>query len=167
MGLISTIKSLLGMDDSHDRRSQSSGTDVTVERETDATTERAVKESDEGATGASTDGESNGVPDTAAESSDDTSTDEIAGATDVFDTDTDATEETGDDATSDGGEGSSDGDPVDDIKGIGPAYAERLADAGVSTVPELADADAAELDDATGIGENRIQGWIDRANARS
>ncbi len=48
-------------------------------------------------------------------------------------------------------------EPVDAIKGIGPAYADRLAGAGVDTVDELADADAAELADQTDISEKRIQ----------
>ncbi|WP_408959484.1 helix-hairpin-helix domain-containing protein [Natrinema sp. 74] len=57
-------------------------------------------------------------------------------------------------------------EPVDSIKGIGPAYADRLAGAGVETVGELAVADAAELADQTDISETRIQGWIDRAEVR-
>ncbi|AFO59296.1 MULTISPECIES: DUF4332 domain-containing protein [unclassified Natrinema] len=57
-------------------------------------------------------------------------------------------------------------EPVDAIKGIGPAYADRLAGAGVDTVAELADADAAELAAQTDISEKRIQGWIDRAEVR-
>lgn len=56
--------------------------------------------------------------------------------------------------------------PVDDIKGIGPAYSDRLADAGVMTVSDLAAADAAELAEETDIAEKRIQGWIDRAKVR-
>jgi predicted flap endonuclease-1-like 5' DNA nuclease len=48
---------------------------------------------------------------------------------------------------------------VQEINGIGPAYGKRLADAGVETVAELADADAAELADASGISEKRIAGW--------
>ncbi|ELY77863.1 hypothetical protein C486_14634 [Natrinema gari JCM 14663] len=57
-------------------------------------------------------------------------------------------------------------EPVDAIKGIGPAYADRLTGAGVDTVAELADADAAELAAQTDISEKRIQGWIDRAEVR-
>ncbi|MFD1563697.1 DUF4332 domain-containing protein [Haloarchaeobius amylolyticus] len=55
---------------------------------------------------------------------------------------------------------------VTEIKGIGPAYADRLAGAGVETVAELAASDAAELADQTDISEKRIQGWIDRAEVR-
>jgi len=57
-------------------------------------------------------------------------------------------------------------EPVTEIKGIGPAYADRLAGAGVETVAELAVSDAAELADQTDISEKRIQGWIDRAKVR-
>lgn len=54
-------------------------------------------------------------------------------------------------------------EPVQTIKGIGPSYAERLADAGVETVADLAAADAVELADETDIGEGRVSGWIERA----
>ncbi|MFC6769333.1 helix-hairpin-helix domain-containing protein [Natrinema soli] len=57
-------------------------------------------------------------------------------------------------------------EPVVEIKGIGPAYADRLAGAGIDTIGELADADAAELAEQTDISETRIQGWIDRAEVR-
>jgi len=57
-------------------------------------------------------------------------------------------------------------EPVVEIKGIGPAYADRLAGAGVDTIGELAVADAAELAEQTDISETRIQGWIDRAEVR-
>ena len=67
-----------------------------------------------------------------------------------------------DDTTVDGVEG----EPTTEIKGIGPAYADRLADAGVETVEELAAADAAALAEAADISETRLQGWIDRAKVR-
>lgn len=57
--------------------------------------------------------------------------------------------------------------PLTAIKGIGPAYAERLESAGVGTVGELAGADADALADATDISAKRIQGWIDRAAAQA
>ncbi|SFF91521.1 Helix-hairpin-helix domain-containing protein [Halopelagius inordinatus] len=55
---------------------------------------------------------------------------------------------------------------VDNVKGIGPAYAERLADAGVSTVGELVAADPESLADDIGVSEKRIARWIDRAKER-
>ncbi|ELY61150.1 DUF4332 domain-containing protein [Natronolimnohabitans innermongolicus] len=57
-------------------------------------------------------------------------------------------------------------EPVDSIKGIGPAYADRLTAAGVETVADLAAADAADLAEQTDVSEKRIQGWIDRAEVR-
>jgi predicted flap endonuclease-1-like 5' DNA nuclease len=158
MGLISAIKSLFGIGDSRDRSGEgTAGTDVTVERETDASSERAVKESD---------AEARGTVDTGGTDVDGVAeTDDGGGAESSFDNETETTPEDGVGST-DEGDDSADGEPVDRIKGIGPSYSEQLTDAGVRTVSDLADADAAELNEATGIGENRIQGWIDRANAR-
>lgn len=51
-----------------------------------------------------------------------------------------------------------------ELKGIGDAYADRLASAGVDTVTALAAADPAELAAETGISEKRIGRWIDRAD---
>jgi len=52
-----------------------------------------------------------------------------------------------------------------EIKGIGPAYAERLETAGVDNVAQLAVADAEELAEATDLSPNRISGWIDQASS--
>lgn len=52
---------------------------------------------------------------------------------------------------------------VVELKGIGPAYSDRLADAGIETVAELAAADAGELAPALNVGEGRVRRWIDRA----
>jgi len=88
-------------------------------------------------------------------------------------------EETGDDEATvapDEGEaaGTDDGDEdpvpseaVDVIKGIGPTYAGRLADAGVETVADLAAADAAEVAERTDVPEGRLEDWIEKARARS
>jgi predicted flap endonuclease-1-like 5' DNA nuclease len=74
------------------------------------------------------------------------------------------------DATADGedavaGEGGSD-EALRDIKGIGPSYETTLSEAGVETVEELADADADELAEDTGLSTKRLQRWIDRARSR-
>ncbi len=60
---------------------------------------------------------------------------------------------------------SGDDEPVDTISGIGDAYASRLADAGITTVSQLAEADAADLAESTDIAEGRLEGWIDQARA--
>lgn len=54
-------------------------------------------------------------------------------------------------------------DSVETVDGIGPAYAERLGSAGVETVPELREADAVSLAEATDISEKRISRWQERA----
>lgn len=59
-----------------------------------------------------------------------------------------------------------DGTAVDTLSGVGPAYAGRLAEAGIETVDDLADADPAALDEATDIGEGRLAGWIEQARSR-
>jgi len=57
-------------------------------------------------------------------------------------------------------------DAVDTIQGIGPAYSDRLSDAGVETVADLADADPEDLAEATDIGASRIERWVGRADDR-
>ncbi|MFC5135745.1 MULTISPECIES: helix-hairpin-helix domain-containing protein [Haloferacaceae] len=56
-----------------------------------------------------------------------------------------------------------DGAPVDRIKGIGPAYGERLSKIGIETVEDLAAADPAEVAEGASIGEKRAVKWVDRA----
>ncbi len=56
------------------------------------------------------------------------------------------------------------GPSVEEIKGIGPAYAERLAGIDIETVGDLAGADAAAVAEGASVGEKRAATWIDRAN---
>lgn len=56
-----------------------------------------------------------------------------------------------------------DDESVDQINGIGSAYSDRLAEAGIETVAQLAAADPAEIAEQTSVGESRAQTWIDRA----
>ncbi len=60
----------------------------------------------------------------------------------------------------------SEADDLTDLRGIGEAYAEDLAGAGIETFEGLADADAAELAAETGISPNRIEDWIEQARER-
>lgn len=73
--------------------------------------------------------------------------------------------EIGDESGADPGSEAAD-DPVREIKGIGPSYATKLSEAGVESAGDLAAADAGELSEETGLSEKRIQGWIERAQAR-
>lgn len=65
--------------------------------------------------------------------------------------------------TADAEGGTTVADSVETVDGIGPAYAERLGNAGVETVPELREADAVSLAEATDISEKRISRWQERA----
>ena len=57
-------------------------------------------------------------------------------------------------------------EPVDTVKGIGPAYADRLRDAGVETVGDLAAADPEDLADQVDLSAKRVGRWVDSANDR-
>ncbi|NHN47612.1 hypothetical protein G9464_08385 [Halostella sp. JP-L12] len=59
-----------------------------------------------------------------------------------------------------------DGEDVTEIKGIGPAYGERLANVGIDSVAQLADADAEEIAAQTDLSEKRVSEWIERAKVR-
>jgi predicted flap endonuclease-1-like 5' DNA nuclease len=53
--------------------------------------------------------------------------------------------------------------PVENVSGIGPAYANRLNEAGIDSVNDLLDADAEELSEETDLSPKRIQGWQENA----
>ena len=57
------------------------------------------------------------------------------------------------------------GDDLEAVKGIGPVYAARLAEHGISTFARLAAADAADLSDRLDVRVERIADWIDQAQA--
>lgn len=83
----------------------------------------------------------------------------------VADAEAEEEEETADEAAAaDEAEADDDGTPVDEIKGIGPAYSERLGEIGIHTVADLAAADAADVAEQTTAPEKTVQKWIDRAN---
>jgi len=137
--------------------------DVTVEHEPDTSSEDAVKGTDTDGTGTSADVEPAEV------SGDATSDDADAGETDTdhaVDATDDHTETDADDDAAATETAAGAGVDLEEIKGIGPAYADRLRDAGVEDVAALAAADAAEVADQTGLGEGRIANWIEQAEAR-
>lgn len=152
MGLISTLKELLGMTEREPRRRRD--VEVTVERETDADSERAVKEPVASAS-------------TSAEADDDEEAAEIEAA------ETESTEEEADEAAerpsedepeAEAEEPSGSEEPLTSIKGIGDAYAERLQGAGIETVGDLADADPDAVLETADIPRARLEEWIERAN---
>ena len=57
--------------------------------------------------------------------------------------------------------------PLTDITGIGESYADRLAEAGVTSVRSLATASPELLSDVTGIAEERLQRWHREASEKA
>lgn len=210
MGLLSKLKSVLGLDSDGDDRGgrRTDDVGVTVERErdeADAANEAAVKGVDENDDAesepddATEDGteleeepeledetESENEPEPEDESAAEAETEADAEAdeggaeadegdaeADEGDVDTEAGEveeaDTGDaeaDAE-DGEESASDaGGDLQDIKGIGPAYADRLSEVGIESIAELADADFEAVAEEAGLAPGRVEQWVDRANAR-
>jgi len=53
---------------------------------------------------------------------------------------------------------------LEDLSGVGPAYADRLRDAGVESVADLAGADLEELAADTELPVSRLEDWIDQAD---
>ncbi|WP_227015839.1 helix-hairpin-helix domain-containing protein [Haloarcula sp. JP-L23] len=49
------------------------------------------------------------------------------------------------------------------VDGIGPTYEERLHDAGIMTVTQLAAAESVPLADRLGLSESRVMAWIKQA----
>ncbi|MFB6266675.1 MAG: helix-hairpin-helix domain-containing protein [Halodesulfurarchaeum sp.] len=139
MGLLSTLKSILGLDTPD--RTRRGDVEVTVEREPSAETERAVKEEPpEGA-----------EPEAAVE-----------GEAGAGVTETDESAATADDEEAHPGTG----EPLQSITGIGDAYAERLEAAGIEDVADLAAADPEELAEETDLSLTRLEDWIEQATSR-
>ncbi|MFP8952499.1 class III poly(R)-hydroxyalkanoic acid synthase subunit PhaC [Natrialbaceae archaeon A-arb3/5] len=68
-------------------------------------------------------------------------------------------------------ESSTDGEPAEtddltELDGVGAAYAEALADAGIETFDQLAAARSEELAVETGLSPNRLEDWIEQAANR-
>ncbi|RKD97636.1 class III poly(R)-hydroxyalkanoic acid synthase subunit PhaC [Halopiger aswanensis] len=57
-------------------------------------------------------------------------------------------------------------DDLTELSGVGQAYADQLAAAGIETFDQLADADAAELAAETGLSPSRVEDWIEQAAER-
>jgi predicted flap endonuclease-1-like 5' DNA nuclease len=90
----------------------------------------------------------------------------------------DATTATGDDSATADGSGDplaaeaawrerSKPTPLTDISGVGDDYADRLAEAGVTSIRSLATASPELLADVTGISQQRLQRWHREASERA
>ena len=155
MSLLGKLKSLFGGSD--DESESSRDVSVTVEREradSEAADEKmTVRETAQPDRPSTADEESAAEDDSTDDTEESPDTDQAAD-------DTPSAER---DESTDTSEG---GTPVDKIKGIGPTYADRLSDAGIETVDQLAEADAESLAAETDISETRLQNWIDQAKVR-
>jgi predicted flap endonuclease-1-like 5' DNA nuclease len=140
MGILQKLKSALGLDGASSDTNRSGDVDVTVEREPSTADEDAVKGTDTSTSNAAStaDTDDAGAPSTS---------DEVNEATDVEEA-TDI-------------EGST--DPVTELNGIGPAYAERLSGQDIETVGELAVADPDAVAAETDLGATRVANWVEQA----
>ncbi|WP_254273919.1 helix-hairpin-helix domain-containing protein [Haloarcula marina] len=174
-------------------RRSSGDVDVTVEREPSTESEDAVKGTEtattadsaaDTGTGTETESEtgtetkSETETETDADSSADSESDAAEESEDAAEEDVDAdliedeipegTEEESEAAAADATVPEAEPDdgsslPVTEIKGIGPAYAERLSGLDIESVGDLAAADAADIAAETDLSESRVAGWIERA----
>ncbi|MGF1667608.1 MAG: helix-hairpin-helix domain-containing protein [Acidimicrobiia bacterium] len=60
----------------------------------------------------------------------------------------------------------SDPDDLTEVNGIGPVFARRLMEAGISTYAELARATPGRVAEVAGIPEARVTDWIEQAGQR-
>ncbi len=64
-------------------------------------------------------------------------------------------------------ETAADADDLTEITGIGPVYAGRLAEAGITSFDGLAATSAAGVASAAGVSESTAAEWTDRAASRA
>lgn len=181
MALLQKLKEKLGFGSGSAER-ESAEAEVTVERESEPAANPTVSETDDGPEDAETDDAEPVAAETEAAASTESLVDEEAADPAVSETDDGADDAETDDETA-AGDGAAEpaeaaggetddvavddddrGPSVEEIKGIGPAYAERLASIGIETVDDLAGADAAEVAEGASVGEKRAATWIDRAS---
>jgi predicted flap endonuclease-1-like 5' DNA nuclease len=182
MGLLQKLKSVLGLDSAGVSEGGSGDVGVTVEHEPATESEDAVKGTGDVDSGprapqsAPATTESVGESDPAEAEPESAGADKSADAEAAVEAETKA--ETEDPEAENEAEAAEEADvaeeadaavesdPVDTINGIGPTYAERLGNAGIETVADLAGADAASVAEAAQAGESRAEAWIDRASER-
>jgi predicted flap endonuclease-1-like 5' DNA nuclease len=173
MGILDTLLSLLGLGGSSSDDDRREAT-VSVEREANTETEAAVKGTDTASaagtdaaasTGSLVDGEGDAAEPAEAVDTDGVET-ELDTAEAESEGETTSEHETTVDIDDAEAAAAGEDESVEVIKGIGPAYAERLANAGVDSVADLAAADASVLSEAVDLSEKRVGRWIDRAQER-
>jgi predicted flap endonuclease-1-like 5' DNA nuclease len=195
MGLFDWLKSVLGMNGSRpDQRdservggnsatradtSSHSSSAASTETTAAASTETMTDEADE-EVGAAEPAEAVTPADTstetleaepireAAEEQDDAAAEETDAAASTESMADEADEEVGaaEPAEAAGPTGGDTGEPLTVIKGIGPAYADRLEAAGIDSIADLAAADPGEIGAEIDVSPKRVGRWIERAKHR-
>ena len=165
MALLQKLKEKLGFGSGSSER-ESGETEVTVERESEPAAPDGDEPGPEVDESAGVDGNAEAGGDAvAAETEAAASTESLVdGEGAAADEATEQAEAAAGEAADVAVDGDDRGPSVEEIKGIGPAYAERLAGIGIETIDELAEADAAAVAEETSVGEKRAATWIDRAN---
>jgi len=54
------------------------------------------------------------------------------------------------------------GDDLEELKGIGPTYAERLRAGGIQSIPDLAETDVETLAELAEVPASRAEGWLEQ-----
>ena len=57
-------------------------------------------------------------------------------------------------------------DDLTEISGIGPVFAARLREAGITTFAGLVQAGSEEVAEVTGAADSRVEDWLGQASAR-
>jgi polyhydroxyalkanoate synthase len=137
------VKGLFGLSEQSTDDAETE-TSITVERETNGESEAESSEESVDADEHAESGETVEVSADESEESTEVSADESGETVELDDSEESA-------------------EPVDEITGIGPTYSERLADTGIETVADLADADALAVAEAAEVSESRAADWITQA----
>ncbi|WP_247008288.1 helix-hairpin-helix domain-containing protein [Halorientalis litorea] len=159
MGLFSLVKTVMGLgtgSESRTGRTNHDDVDVTVEHEPDTESEDAVKGTGDDL---SVEPDAEAFEEAEAAAVEGVTEDEEAAEDVAADEDTTGDEESDDAAVTVAPDLDSD-DDVDTVSGIGPSYAERLGEAGIETVGDLAAADPADVATRSDLSEKRVTGWV-------
>ena len=161
MSLISKLKSILGLESNRTPHSRDVG--VTVERESPPKTEAepdrsAVADAQAVAPETGTSASAESVVEESVEETDEAEVEELVEEAEESEAEESVEEESETVASPD-----ETGASVEVIKGVGPAYADRLRDAEVEDTVDLAAADAEDLADKLDLSPKRVGRWIDRA----
>lgn len=164
------IRNLFGIPGNSQSDAEAEGevqkSDITVEREPETEGEGEVAET-ESATEPEIDAEPEVVEETDGETTeDDDAAAEVETESDEV-TETDTETETVEAAETDDGTETADdgpgGEPVIEISGIGPTYSDRLTEAGIATISDLANSDAETVAETAEVSESRASDWIQNA----